>query len=288
MNMRLEKNDKVAIISCSNGVELEYEEKLHKIIAELKSMELQVELAHTLYRTNGPFAGTPMERGNELMRLFKDKSIKAIFDISGGDAANQILEYLDFNIIRANNKPYFGISDLSVILNTLYSQSGIETYHYTLRNIIREDSEEQIKQFKKSLFEGKNDLFHREYRWIKGNSMKGIVIGGNIRCFLKLAGTKYMPNLEGKILLIEGFGGLSDRISSMMWQLRHLGYLDKLNGIILGTFSQLEAENTKPDLEELIKETIGERKIPIVKTDKLGHHYDAGCIVIGREIEIKK
>lgn len=286
--MILRKKDKVAIIACSDGLTADYEGKLHKIIKELEDMELQVELGQTLYRTNGPFAGTPMERANELTKLFKDKSIKAIFDLSGGDAANQILEYLDFNIIRENNKPYYGISDLTVILNTLYSQAGIETFHYTLRNIIREDSEEQIKQLKKSLFEEKNDLFQREYKWIKGNSMKGIVIGGNIRCFLKLAGTKYMPNSEGKILLLESLGGASNRISSMMWQLRHLGYFDNLNGIILGTFSQLEAENTKPDLDELIKEAIGDRKIPIVKTDKLGHHEDAGCIVIGREIEISK
>ncbi|WP_442945433.1 hypothetical protein [Oceanirhabdus sp. W0125-5] len=41
-------------------------------------------------------------------------------------------------------------------------------------------------------------------------------------------------------------------------------------------------------MEELIKEAIGDREIPIVKTDKLGHHDDAGCIIIGREIEIEK
>ena len=37
--------------------------------------------------------------------------------------------------------------------------------------------------------------------------MEGIVVGGNIRCLLKLAGTPYWPDMREKILLLESFGG---------------------------------------------------------------------------------
>ncbi len=35
--------------------------------------------------------------------------------------------------------------------------------------------------------------------------MDGIVVGGNIRCLLKLAGTPYWPDMREKILLLESF-----------------------------------------------------------------------------------
>jgi len=38
------------------------------------------------------------------MKLFKDQNIKTIFDVSGGASDNQILGYLDYEIIKKNNK----------------------------------------------------------------------------------------------------------------------------------------------------------------------------------------
>ena len=72
------------------------------------------------------FNGTGEERAEVLMKFFKDSSIKAIFDVSGGDLANGVLDYLDFEIIKNNPKPFFGYSDLSVILNSLYSKTEHE------------------------------------------------------------------------------------------------------------------------------------------------------------------
>ncbi len=55
------------------------------------------------------------------MDFFTDDSIAAIFDISGGNSANQILPYLDYTVIREHPKPFVGMSDVSVILNAIYA-----------------------------------------------------------------------------------------------------------------------------------------------------------------------
>ena len=52
-----------------------------------------------------------------------------------------------------------------------------------------------------------NDLFNINYKFIQQDKMHGIVVGGNIRCFLKLAGTEYMPDMENKILFLESLNG---------------------------------------------------------------------------------
>lgn len=53
------------------------------------------------------------------MELYTDNRIKAIFDISGGDMCNELLDKLDYNIIKENNKPFFGYSDLTAIINAI-------------------------------------------------------------------------------------------------------------------------------------------------------------------------
>lgn len=67
--------------------------------------------------------------------------------------------------------------------------------------------------------------------------MEGVVIGGNIRCFLKLAGTEYMPDFTDKILLLERYGGTVAQIETYMWQLKQLGAFDKIRVVLLGIFT---------------------------------------------------
>ena len=233
------------------------------------------------------FSGTGEEKARALEKLFLDKDIKMIFDISGGDLANEVLDFLDFNLIKENPKPFFGYSDLTVLLNAIYSQCHITTYNYQLRNLIGKFKEEQMQNFKASFIEGKEDIFNLDYKWINGSHLEGIVVGGNIRCLLKLAGTKYMPDFKDKILFLESFSGNSAKMVTYITQYKNLGVFNEVKGIILGEFTEMERENLKPDIVEILKRVIGEINIPILKTRDLGHGADAKCIPIGKYLILK-
>ena len=56
------------------------------------------------------------------MNFYQDREIQMIFDISGGDIANEILPYLDFEVIAENPKPFWGYSDLTTIMNAIYAK----------------------------------------------------------------------------------------------------------------------------------------------------------------------
>lgn len=73
-----------------------------------KEFGLQVIFAKTIFQTNGsPFSGIPEERATELMKLYQNVDVKMIFDISGGDAANQVLPYLNFDIIKKSSQAFY-------------------------------------------------------------------------------------------------------------------------------------------------------------------------------------
>lgn len=284
----LNKGDKIGIISCSNGLSIKNKNIIDELKLNLKSLDIEMVEGDTLYaKEYNLFSGTVEEKSRALEKLFLDKDIKMIFDISGGDLANEVLDFLDFNLIKENPKPFFGYSDLTVLLNAIYSQCDITTYNYQLRNLIGKFKEEQMQNFKASFIEGKEDIFNLDYKWINGSHLEGIVVGGNIRCLLKLAGTKYMPDFKDKILFLESFSGNSAKMVTYITQYKNLGVFNEVKGIILGEFTEMERENLKPDIVEILKRVIGEINIPILKTRDLGHGADAKCIPIGKYLIFK-
>ncbi|MFR1314381.1 MAG: S66 peptidase family protein [Clostridium perfringens] len=284
----LNKGNKIGIISCSNGLSIKNKNIIDELKLNLKSLDIDMVEGATLYaKEYNLFSGTGEEKARALEKLFLDKDIKMIFDISGGDLANEVLDFLDFNLIKENPKPFFGYSDLTVLLNAIYSQCDITTYNYQLRNLIGRFKEEQMQNFKASFIEGKEDIFNLDYKWINGSHLEGIVVGGNIRCLLKLAGTKYMPDFKDKILFLESFSGNSAKMVTYITQYKNLGVFNEIKGIILGEFTEMERENLKPDIVEILKRVIGEINIPILKTRDLGHGADAKCIPIGKYLIFK-
>ncbi|MGG7186013.1 LD-carboxypeptidase, partial [Clostridium butyricum] len=213
--------------------------------------------------------------------------VKAIFDVSGGDLSNEILQYLDFNDINKNYKPYFGYSDLTVVVNALYSKTNQKNYLYQIRNLVDSNKIEQIKNFKDTFIDDNRSILNFEYEWIQGNFMSGIVVGGNIRCFLKLAGTEYMPDFKDKLLFLESFSGDVPKMVSYLTQYKHMGIFKKVNGIILGSYTEMERENYSPTIVDIIKRIVDDSSMPIVKTNEIGHGIDSKCIIIGENLTLR-
>lgn len=280
----IKRGDTIGLIACSDGRPLKYKDRLKELEKVLSDMGLDLEWASTIYQQNDtPFSGTPKERADELMRLFTSDHVKAIFDISGGDAANQILPYLDFDLIRKHPKWFVGMSDLSVINNALLTCTGLPTVHFAISTLIGRHAERQREWFINAFMQEKDVLKQTDfaYQWLRGESMEGVVVGGNLRCFLKLSGTRYFPDLNQKVLFLEALGGKSARMASMLSQLEQIGAFSACKGILLGTFSEMQDTKQKPSIEDLILHITEKYHLPIAKTERLGHGSDAIGIPIG-------
>lgn len=278
--------DKVAIVGCSNAQLKTARPKIDKLVEVLESIGLKPICSDYIYEKYSVFSGTGKERADALMKFYLDDSIKAIFDISGGNVANEVLEYLDFEIIKKNPKPFFGYSDLTTVINAIYSKTEIPSFLYQIRNLIYDHGEEQIENFRKTILEDKNDLLNINYRFLQGNSISGTVVGGNIRCFLKLAGTPYMPSFKDKVLFLESLGGEVPLMTTYLNQLKQMGAFNEVKGIILGTFTEMEEKQAKPTIEQLVLDIVNNKEIPIAKTEDIGHGSNSKAIVIGGEIKL--
>jgi len=281
----LKQGDKIGIVCCSNGQRRTYADKIKYLENTLKDMGLCPVFSDYIYEKEDILSGTAQQRADALMRFYQDEEIKGIFDISGGDVANGILPYLDYAVITNSSKLLWGYSDLTTVINAIYAKTGKASVLYQIRNLIYDCREKQIRDFKNTTMQDGVDLFQCDYKVIQGSKMQGVVIGGNIRCFLKLAGTEYLPNPDGKILLLEGFSGTVAQIETYLCQLQQMGVLDKVAGIILGTFTEMEKEKCVPTVETLIKKVVRD-DLPIAVTKDIGHGTDSKAILIGQEISL--
>lgn len=128
-----------------------------------------------------------------------------------------------------------------------------------------------------------DDLFRFDYHFIQGTEMEGTVIGGNIRCLLKLAGTEYFPDCHDRILLLESLSGGMSRIIAYFSQLQQMGVFEQCAGVLLGTFTQLEQENGTDTAPELLRHFV-RSDLPIAKTQQIGHGEDSKAVMIGRSL----
>ena len=92
-----------------------------------------------------------------------------------------------------------------------------------------------------------------------------------------------MPNMDGKILLLESFSGAVAKIETYLCQLQQMGVFDKVAGVVLGTFTEMEQEKCIPTVEELVKKIVG-KDMPIAVTRNIGQGMDSKAIVIGQEL----
>lgn len=282
----LEQGSKVGIVCCSNGRKQTSRNEQQQLEQALLSMGLQPVWSRCVYQTEQGESATEAERARELMDFYRNDAIRAVFDISGGDLANGILPYLDYAVIARSSKMFWGYSDLTTVLNAVYAKTGKTSVLYQVRNLIYDHQEEQKVSFFSTVRKGEAALFQLRCRMVQKTGMQGVVIGGNIRCFLKLAGTEYMPDLENRILLLESYGGSAAAVESYLCQLQQLGAFEKAAGILLGTFTQLEAEQGESAAERLVKKAAGPA-IPIAVTRQIGHGTDAKGIRIGQSIQIR-
>lgn len=285
--LRLEPGSRVGLTACSNGISVEKEGQIRRLCAVFEEMGLRPVMSPCFYERYGVFAGTGRERAEALTAFYRDEGIRAIFDLSGGDLANEILSFLDFSVIAGNPKPFFGYSDLTTILNSIYARTGGVSCLWQARNLIGPEGALQQKWFRESILGEGSSLFRPEVEFLRGNAMEGVLIGGNIRCFLKLAGTPFMPEFDGKILFLESWSGGAARMTALFSQLRQMGAFSRISGLILGTFSEMDEKGERPEAAEIALEAAAEREIPVARTRQVGHGKDSKALAVGRRYVLR-
>ncbi len=230
-------------------------------------------------------------RIEDIHHAFADKNVEMIMCARGGYNSNQLLDSINWQIIRNNPKIFIGFSDITVLCNAIYQMTGTPTYlGYNFIDFGRENLAPQVLTNIKNIINGnKITLNTEEAIIINSGQTKGICIGGNLSSFMLLKGTKYMPEVDNAVLVLESdhyLAGDADKFFIRnLYSLLQDKSIKNIRGIIIGQF---EEEDCLPPeyIKKLIKNIKELNDVPIVANLRFSHKYPSELIKIGAEITL--
>lgn len=278
----LKKNDKVAIIATSNNFEPDL---LNKGIDIIKNWDLEVVLGKNLFNQFNQFAGTDDERYEDLQSTLDDNNIKAIFIVRGGYGISRIIDRVDFSKFKNNPKWIIGYSDVTVLHSNI-NKIGYQSIHGIMPLFYgKSECKKSVKKLKDILF-GKTFKYKlTKHPLNKEGFVKSEIIGGNLSTIISLIGTKSDIDFNNKILFIEDINEKLYSIDRMMIQLKRTRKLDKLSGLIVGSFSNI-LDNKIPfgkNSYEIIYDIVKEFNYPVIFNFPAGHEDLNFPIILGKE-----
>lgn len=291
---KLLKGDLIGIISPASAVD-DFA-KVEQGVKYLEKLGYKVEVGKNVGKVHGYLAGNDEERLSDLHYMFKKKEVKAIFCIRGGYGSNRLLDKIDYNLIKRNPKIFVGYSDITSLQMGFFAKTGLITFagpmlavdFYSEISSYAEESFWSSITTNKPLGKVKMPEGEKLFGLNKGEK-EGRIVGGNLAVLTSLIGSKFFPDLKGKILLIEEIGEAPYRIDRMLSQLNFSNNLDKIGGAVLGAFIDCnEKDPTKSSLTlgEVVEDYFGRLKVPVIYNLSHGHLENNLTIPLGINVKI--
>ena len=276
---KLQKGDTIGILAVSGRIK-EYE-RIENAKSFLEKCGYNVVVSDTCKTSHRYMAGNNDEDCiNALHSFFENKKIDAILCARGGYGTIKLLDKVDWNIIKNNPKIFAGYSDITTLLNMIFKETGLITFHSPMAN---GDFGNEIEPYTtKSFFdllEGKTQLVKAENSktFFEGIS-QGRLFGGNLATLTSLCGIDFIPN-QDLILFLEDLNEPVYKIDKMLTQLFNIESIKKnTKGIAIGEFKDIK---NKEELDEVIQEFANKLQIPICDGFKITHNKIKDTIPVG-------
>jgi muramoyltetrapeptide carboxypeptidase len=252
-------------------------------------------LGANAHRRYGYLAGTDDERIADLNEAMQNPAIDAVWCLRGGFGMTRILDRVDFSGVAERPRVIIGYSDITALLLALFHTTGIVSFHAPmartpLTGFGREHFERVLGRSAPAGRLGRlpppsGVLVPRSPRIlpIRKGVAEGPLVGGNLSLVAALIGTRYFPDLDGAILFLEDVGEDLYRIDRMLAQLRMVGALDRLAGVVLGQFTEMQRGTGDGALgfDEVLSTYFEPLGIPVAYGFPIGHVDDQWTMPIG-------
>jgi muramoyltetrapeptide carboxypeptidase len=261
--------------------------RLEAAISYLEQKGFKVKLGAHLSDGYRFLAGSDEQRAQDLMDFYSDKNVKVIMATGGGYGSQRILPFLDYDVIRANPKMVTGFSDTTALQLGLFKKaSAVSCTGFVFSDVEDGLPNPLIEQTLFACLKGESFEIN-EGQTVHTGSAKGILVGGNLECWVGLMGTAYEPEVTNSILLLEDVGAEPYQVDCRLSQFDLAGIFDKVSGVVFGQFERCKAKYF-PDrdgtVEDVIDEWSARIKVPCIKNFPYGHRPRRCVVPIGKEV----
>ncbi len=311
---KLKQGDEIRIIAPARSLSLLSEDLIKLAKENFEKQGFKITFSKNCKEKDMFNSSSVKSRVEDLHEAFSDKNVKAVFTVIGGFNSNQILKYLDYNLIKNNPKILGGYSDITALTNAITAKTGLVTYsglHFSTW-AMKKEFEYNLEYFRKCLieseeFEVKPSKTWSDDPWYKDQENRkpinnegfiilnkgeaeGTIFGGNLCTFNLLQGTEFMPDISNSIIFFEDddfageyFDVIFDR---KLQSLIHQPNFEKVEGIVIGRFQKGADMNLKK-LKYIIETKEELKNLPIIANVDFGHTNPLITFPIGGTAKLK-
>jgi muramoyltetrapeptide carboxypeptidase len=307
---KLKQGDSVRVIAPSRSLAIIDDECRKNATRCLEAMGLKVSFSKHSSERDIFDSSTIESRIADLHDAFADTNITCVLTVIGGFNSNQLLQYIDWELIKSNPKILCGYSDITALSNAVFTMTGLVTYSGPSYSTFgqRHLNSYTPDHFKKCFFSAdpiqiQPSEFWSDYAWwleqereeksvntgwtvINEGSAHGTILGANLCTFNLLQGTKYFQNLTDSILFLED----DEEVTAVTFDrdlqsLIHQPGFDGVKALVIGRFQR--ASNIQPEeLLQIIKTKRELKNIPIIANVDFGHTEPKITFPIGGTVKI--
>lgn len=275
---KIDIGDEIRVIAPSQSMSVVGKENAENVCNYFKTCGYNMTFSEHSWDVDDFSSSSYEDRAADINNAFEDEHVKMIIAAIGGFNCNQVLPYINYEVIANNPKYVCGFSDNTALLNAIYARTGLVTFHGPdLNYLVNAD------WYTRKMFFGcfsKNsytyiDLLSENNNCciIQEGQCQGEIVGGSLCTFNLLKGTPFFPSLKNKILFIEDDNIVGDyfllEFQRNLISLFQVFGADGVRGIVFGRFDEscgIGPENAKKILCSVIPSNI-----PILFGADFGH-----------------
>lgn len=304
---KLKKGDEIRVIAPSRSAKILSKEGILKAKNQLETIGFIVTFGKNLFKSDLQNSSSIQQRVEDVHDAFQDSNVQGILTAIGGFNSNELLPYLDYELIKNHPKVFCGYSDITAISTAITTLSGFITYsgpHFSSFQMEKAQNY-QTKLFQKCVMQStpyflnpskvwsddtwyldqeKRNFKKAKWKVYNGGFAKGIIYGGNLSTLNLLQGTSYIPPFEDCVLFIE-----DDEMAIPETFARNLTSLlqaaKKIKALVIGRF-QRKSKMTEEQLLFILDKHPDLKKIPVLYDVNFGHTQPIFTFPIGGEVEV--
>ncbi|MBN1283173.1 MAG: LD-carboxypeptidase [Proteobacteria bacterium] len=229
------------------------------------------------------------EKAEQIVQMFSDPSISAIFCAEAGYGSIAILPFLEEVDLSRHPKIFVGFSDITLLLLYFHMRYGWVTFHgptvaQELYKGMPPTTEIALQEAITS--DGRpGDIYGRDLEVIVPGEARGRIIGGNLSRMLMTLGTGFEIDTRDRILFIEEVDEGHIEIDGNLNHLKLAGKLERIRGVVFSEMVGCMGGDRRALLRYLRRFFSG-AQYPVLQGLPLGHGIENITIPIGVKARI--
>jgi len=274
----LERGDLVGVVAPGFAVR---KKALDAGVLRLERSGYRVRLGPNVLAQDGYLAGDDEARASDLAGMLADPEVRAIWFARGGYGSARILRKVPWR--KLGSRVLVGYSDLTALFAAAVDRSAARCLYGPVVTELGDDSTYHRPSLREALAGDPVTWRFRKRDVRAPGTATGRLIGGNLTVLAHSLGTRFAPKAEGSILFLEEVGEQTYRIDRMLTQLQSAGFLDKLNGVVLGHFDVPARRRFPADRpwQDVLGEAFGSLGVPVVSGLPAGHTAGKWTLPLG-------